>query len=160
MFHKGKKYSDHEQVSKLKIILHCCLLCLTACLCLLCRWRWMQMISAIAHAPKVSAWIHTQQHYSSGWPSLPQHKCIHMHTYILHTHHCTNPRLSQLSYISSLLSLSLFLWLTDIESQSAYFKRFVQNEISSTVTSNPTKIYIVQIMELCMEKTIGNSKQF
>lgn len=92
-------------------------LCLTACLLLLCRWRWMQTISAIAHAPKVSAPIHThththtQPHSHSGWPSLPQHTNTSMHrlkhTHLLYTHRCTNPRLPQLIWLSSLLSLLL-----------------------------------------------------
>lgn len=106
------KYSEPEriciQIKDNFVML--CVVCLTACLCLLCRWRWMQTISAIAHAPKVSARMHIHSHTRqrhSGWPSLPQrqltHTHSHKHTYIVYTHHRTNPSLSHLSCLFSLL---------------------------------------------------------
>lgn len=103
--------------------------CLTACFAFSCRWRWMQTISAIAHAPKVSARMHTHSHRRqrhSGWPSLPQRQ----HAHIVYTHQRTNPSLSHLSCLFSLLppllslALSVFSYLPKPESQSPHFKSF------------------------------------
>lgn len=80
----GKRFLNlREHVSKLKIILQHCLLCVTTCLFLLCRWRWMQTISAIAHAPKVSAQIHTKTHTSI---QGDLHSLTRTRTYSVHTH--------------------------------------------------------------------------
>lgn len=86
--------------------------CLTACLCLPLQ---MEVDADDKRHRTRSKGIHThthsgiQLHCYSGWPSLPQHKQTHGQTQaearILYTHHCTNPRLSQLSSPFSPLSL-------------------------------------------------------
>lgn len=152
MFHKEKKYSDHEHVSKLKII--------------------FAMLSVVFNSLLVPSL--QMEVDADDKRHRTRSKGIGMDTHTLalqfrvtftppaqmHTHgriYCTHTT-AQIpgchSWVTfSHCSLSLFLWLsliylTDIESQSAYYKRFVQNEISTTVTSNPTKLYIVQIIEL------------
>lgn len=133
---RGKKYSEPErtciQIKDNFVMLS--VVCLTACLCLLCRWRWMQTISAIAHAPKVSARIHTHSHRRqrhSGWPSLPQrkHTCTAANTHIYCTHTTAQIPLCHTRVVFFHCSLSfpicLFSYLAKPESQSPHFRSFV-----------------------------------
>lgn len=114
MFDKLQKSPEHlsEHGSKWKLILRrvCCVF--NSLFVPLCRWRWMQMISAIAHAPKVSAHTHTCTHTPFRVTFTPPTQ-----THTAHTRYCTNPRLSHLSWLFSRLSapLSLVLYLTETE---------------------------------------------
>lgn len=114
MFDKLQKSPEHlsEHGSKWKLILRrvCCVF--NSLFVPLCRWRWMQMISAIAHAPKVSAHTHTCTHTPFRVTFTPPTQ-----THTAHTRYCTNPRLSHSSWLFSRLSapLSLVLYLTETE---------------------------------------------
>lgn len=114
MFDKLQKSPEHlnEHGSKWKLILRrvCCVF--NSLFVPLCRWRWMQMISAIAHAPKVSTHTRTCTHTPFRVTFTPPTQ-----THTAHTRYCTNPRLSHSSWLFSRLSapLSLVLYLTETE---------------------------------------------
>lgn len=79
----------------------------------------------------------------------PAQMHTHAHIYCTHTTAQIPDCHSWVTFSHCSLSSSDSLWyISQTESQSAYFKRFVQNEIYISVTSNPTKLYMVQIIEL------------
>lgn len=104
--------------------------CLTACLCLLCRWRWMQTISAIAHAPKVSARIHTHTHSGNAIqgdlhsPSTHTHVYTQARTYTVHTPlHKSQTVTVELPFLTALslsLARSLFLYILQKQNHKVY----------------------------------------
>lgn len=122
----GGKHSEWERTS-IQIKDHFAVLSavsLTACLCLLCRWRWMQTISAIAHAPKVSARIHTRTHSGTAIQGDLQHthaQTLSMHT-PLHKSQTVTAELPFLTALALFLCLS-FLYILQKQSPKVHILR-------------------------------------
>lgn len=120
--------------------------CLTACFCLLCRWRWMHTISAIVHAPKVSAYRYTNSGFAvQGDLHSLSEKQTQACTYILCSCHCKKFQTAEFPFFT-IFSISLFMYLRERESHLK-------------PTSNLEKLHMEQKANKSWKyfKTTGNS---